>query len=203
MTIISGIAIFVVAVGALSAVSADTERSSVPSNRAADILSRPCNSASASTKPSKATNKNKRQRQGGDNGNSPNACIEVRSTAIAVQEYLQAQGREEKWSLSDERVAEDAWIFSRNLQTEELLRFTKRAASTERVNWTSGASFVQVSTVELDDGFVRVQISARFEGYGESEDRFAPPKKSWPLNSNMALEEHLIAVLQNHFKNAT
>lgn len=105
--------------------------------------------------------------------------------------------------MGDEHVAEDAWTFSRKLERDELLRFTRQEANAQAVNWTSGEAFVQVNTIELDDGFVRVQISVRFNGFGQSEDRFAPPKESWPLTSNFILEGQLISILGKHFKNAT
>jgi hypothetical protein len=135
-----------------------------------------------------------------EGADSAGACLEVRSTALEIQEYLQTYAREEKWNLSGEHVAEDAWTFSRKLEKEELLRYTKNDARTDRVNWTSGVAFIQVNTIELNDGFVRVQVSVRFQGYGQSLDRFAPPKEFWPLKSNATFENQLISVLEKHFK---
>jgi hypothetical protein len=196
------IATLIVIVASPSAIHAQSARSSTPPNPAVDLVSRPCKSI-PDPKRSKSANKNRSKKPGDETGNSTSACIEVHSTAIDVQEYLQAQGREEKWNLSDEHVAEDAWTFSRKLEKDELVRLTKQDASTEHVSLTSGAAFVRVGTVELDDGFVRVQVTARFEGYGQSADRFAPPKESWPLNSNATLENQLISILGRHFKNAS
>jgi hypothetical protein len=197
------VAMLVVIAVPFSAIHAEIAQSSTSPKPAGQVVARPCKSIPVGSKRSKGAHKDISQKLGNASGNATNACIEVHSTAIEVQEYLQAQGREGKWNLSDEHVAEDAWTFSRKLERDELLRFTKPDASTDRVNWTSGAAFVQVSTVELDDGFVRVEISAHFEGYGQSADRFAPPKGSWPLNSNATLESHLLSILGKHFKNAS
>jgi hypothetical protein len=196
------IAMLIVMVASLSAIHAESAQGSTPPNPAVDIASRPCK-RTPDSKRSKGANKNRSKKPGDESANSTSQCIEVHSTAIDVQEYLQAQGREEKWNLSDEHVAEDAWTFSRKLEKDELVRFTKQEASTEHVSLTSGAAFVRVGTVELDDGFVRVQVTARFEGYGQSADRFAPPKESWPLNSNATLENQLISILGRHFRNAS
>jgi hypothetical protein len=195
------IATLIAIVASLSAIHAESAQGPTPPSPA--VVARPCKNIPVDSKRSKSANKNRSQKRGDESGNSTSACIEVHSTAIDVQEYLQAQGREEKWNLSDEHVAEDAWTFSRKLEKDELVRFTKQDASTEHVSLTSGAAFVRVGTVELDDGFVRVQVTARFEGYGQSADRFAPPKESWPLNSNATLENQLISVLRRRFKNAS
>jgi hypothetical protein len=162
-----------------------------------NTATRPCKIAPDTSKPSKEAKKNGKKRLGDVDG-----CLEVRSTTLDVQEYLQAYGREQKWNLSDEHVAEDVWTFSRKLERDELLRYTQNDANTGRVNWSSGLVFVQVKTAELDEGFVRVQIAARFQGYGQSLDRFAPQKEFWPLSSNGSVERQLISALEIHFKNA-
>ena len=178
--------------------AAMAQSSSLP-NSVVVVVTRPCTSSPAGSKRPKGANKSRKAGEG--SGSPASACIEVHSTALEVQEYLQARGRDEKWNLIDEHVAEDAWTFTRKLEKDELLLFTGKDASSASVNWTSGAAFVQVMTTEVDPGFVRVQVSARFQGYGQNPDRFAPPKESWPLNSNTALENHLIAILETHFKN--
>jgi hypothetical protein len=174
-----------------------TAQVSVRNSQPASMVTRPCKIIPDASKPSKQAKKNGKKKLGDADG-----CLEVRSTTLEIQEYLQAYGREQKWNLSDEHVAEDAWTFSRKLEKDELLRYAKKDANTERVNWTSGVAFVQVQTAELDEGFVRVQVSARFQGYGQSLDRFAPPKEFWPLSSGGFLEKQLISALEMHFKNA-
>lgn len=197
------IAIFVVTVAPLSAIQAEIGQSSVPSTLHIDVAARPCKSITVGSKRPKRANKNRSQKPGDENGIATSACVEVHSTALEVQEYLQAHGREEKWNLIDEHVGEDAWTFTRKLEKGELLQFTKRDANSDGVNWTSGVVFVQLRIAELDAGFVRVQVSARFQGYGQNPDRFAPPKESWPLDSNAGLENHLISALEAHFKNTS
>lgn len=186
----------VVALAQLAAISLAAQvsaRNWKPPNTA----TRPCKIVPDTSKPSKEAKKNGKKRLGDADG-----CLEVHSTTLEVQEYLQAYGREQKWNLSDEHVAEDAWTFSRKLERDELLHYAQNDANTERVNWTSGVAFVQVRTAELDEGFVRVQVSARFQGYGQSLDRFAPQKEFWPLISNGSFERQLISALEVHFKNA-
>jgi hypothetical protein len=161
---------------------------------------RPCENVVTRSRPSKAANKNAKKKLEDSDANAAGACLEVRSATLEIQEYLQAYGREQKWNLTDEHIAEDAWTFTRKLEREELLRYTKKDANTDRVNWTSGLVFLQVKTLELDEKFVRVQVSARFQGYGQNGDRFAPQKESWPMSSNSTLENQLISVLETHYK---
>ncbi len=197
------IAAVVAIVGSVSTITAERKQSAALTRTAVGTAARPCNSNPAGSKRKKGTTRNRNQKSGDESENYASTCLEVHSTALDVQEYLQAQGREEKWNLGNEHVAEDAWTFSRKLERDELLHFTKQDANAQPVNWKSGAAFVQVSTLNLDGGFVRVQISAWFEGYGQSVDRFAPPKDSWPLGSNFTLEGQLISILGKHFKNGS
>jgi hypothetical protein len=194
------IALLVLAIAPLSAPLAKTTQSTAPQGPSVDGAVRPCKNIASGSKSSKARKKNGKKNRDDEGANSAETCLEMRSTALEIQEYLQTYGREEKWNLSGEHVAEDAWTFSRKLEKEELLRYTKNDANTDRVNWTSGVAFIQVNTIELNDGFVRVQVSVRFQGYGQSLDRFAPPKEFWPLKSNATFENQLISVLEKHFK---
>jgi hypothetical protein len=197
------VGMLVLAMAPLSVSRPGTIQGSAPGNPSANSLRRPCKNTAIGSKPSKGSTKNGKKALG-DAGTDPAAaCLEVRSTALDVQEFLQAYGREQKWNLIDEQVGEDAWTFSRKLEKDELLRFTKKEANSSGVDWTSGVSFVQVRTAQLEDGFVRVQVSARFKGYGQNPDQFAPPKESWTLSSNTSFENLLISVLQTHFKNAS
>lgn len=167
-------------------------------NPSVDPAARPCKAAKE-TKRSKGAGKNSRRK--GEAGADVVSCIEVRSTALEVQEFLQAYGRDQKWSLLDEHVGEDGWTFTRRLEKDELLSLTKKDANAEGVNWTSGESFVQVETLELDGGYVRVRVTARYRGHGQSSDRFAPPKEYWELSSNFGFENQLISALETHMKN--
>jgi len=197
----AAIALVILVFAALSVSRAKTTIDFAPRSPSVDSLARPCNNTPIGSKPSKGTKKNGKKDLGDAGADSAGACIEVRSRALEIQEYLQAYGREQKWNLSDEHVAEDAWTFTRKLEREEFLRYTKNDANTDRVKWTSGVAFVQVKTVDLGEGFVRVQVSAHFQGYGQSLDRFAPPKEFWPLISNGTLENQLISALEAHYKN--
>jgi hypothetical protein len=198
----SSVAVLIISVGILqlSAICPAKPRLRPQNNSVAGAIARPCKIISSGLKPLKKASKGKQQKLEDEDGDSSGACLEVHSTALEVQEYLQAQAREQKWSLTEEHVAEDAWRFSRKLEKDELLQATKKDGSTARVNWSSGLAFIQVRTTELDDGFVRVQVSARFQGYGQNTDSFAPPKDTWPLKSNFALENNLISILEAHFK---
>jgi hypothetical protein len=122
-----------------------TAQVSARDRKAPNTATRPCKIAPDTSKPSKEAKKNGKKRLGDVDG-----CLEVRSTTLEVQECLQAYGREQKWSLGDEHVADDAWTFTRKLEREELLRYAQNDANTERVNWTSGVAFVQVRMAELD-----------------------------------------------------
>jgi len=174
-----------------------------PGGPSGDSLARPCKNAATGLKSSRATRKAGKQKLDDANAETWRSCLEIHSTVLEIQEFLQAYGREEKWNLIEEQVGEDMWTFTRKLERDELLQFTKRDANSDGVNWTSGVVFVQLKTAELAAGFVRVQVSARFRGYGQNPDRFAPPKESWPLSSSGGLENHLITVLEAHFKNAS
>jgi hypothetical protein len=199
----AAIALVILACAPLSVSRANTNKGFPPGSSTGDSLVRPCMNTATGSKPSKEKKKTGKKNLSDPNAETSRSCLEIHSTALEIQEFLQAYGREEKWKLIEEHIGEDAWTFSRKLGKDELLQFTKRDASSDGVNWTSGVVFVQLRTVELTAGFVRVQISARLQGYGQNPDRFAPPKESWPLSSNGGLENHLISVLEGHFKNAS
>jgi hypothetical protein len=49
-------------------------------------------------------------------------------------------------------------------------------------------------TQELNEGYVRVQISTHFQGNGKPSYKFSgQPATMWPLNSKGILEQELIA----------
>jgi hypothetical protein len=160
---------------------------------------RACSGSSSIKKPSKKQNKKKP----GNSGDAPPAaagCLEVHSAALDILGFLQSFVRDERWGLTDEQNAEDAWTFVRSLGRDELLGYTKSDANPGRKTWTGGKAFIQVRTLELDGGFNRVQVSANFQGYGQSSDQFAPQRESWLLDSNGSLEARLVSALETHFK---
>lgn len=126
------------------------------------------------------------------------ACLEAKGSLLEFQEFFQSYVRAQSWQIADERIIEDGWIFSRSLTKDELLQCAKEGPLAGRVHWTDGKALVQVRTRELDGGFSRVEISARFQGGGQNVDRFTPPRDSWDLESNGTLEKNLIAALDAH-----
>jgi hypothetical protein len=128
------------------------------------------------------------------------ACLEAKGSPLEFQEFFQSYVRAQIWQIIEEKIVNDGWIFSRSLTKDELLQLAKEGLFAGRVNWTDGKVVVQVRTRELDGGFSRVEISARFQGSGQNVDRFAPPRDSWDLESNGALEKNLIAALEAHVK---
>ena len=107
--------------------------------------------------------------------------------------------REQQWRLGTEEASENSWSFSRELSAEELLRYTKEETRPRTVAWTGGSVFVQVATTEIDGGYTRAIVRARFRGYGESRDKFAMQRKWWPLDSNGGLEASIADMLKKHF----
>jgi hypothetical protein len=161
---------------------------------------RPCNITTAAAKSRKETSRNKQKNVQDTPGPGTNACLEVRSTSLDIQEYLQAYAREQKWNIADERVADDTWTSVRILEKKDLLSTTKSNSSNFRVAWTSGKALVKVRAEELEGGFTRVSISAGFVGYGQNADQFATQRQSWPLDSNGTLESQLTSALETHFR---
>jgi hypothetical protein len=130
----------------------------------------------------------------------PGACFEVGSSALEIQEYLQAFTRQHEWKTSGEHLGEDSWAFTRELSKDELVQFIKRSPDTDRIEWTNGVGFLRVNSVALGNGFTRTVIRASFRGFGESADKFATQKKYWELESNGALEESMASALRSHFQ---
>lgn len=163
------------------------------------VAVRACSAVSSANKPSKEPNKRKRGNADNSTAEAP-GCLEVRSSALDILEFLQSFVRDERWILTDEHNAEDSWTISRSLDIDELLAHTKTYTNPVRVNWTGGKAFLRATTLEREGGFHRVQISVIFEGYGQSSDPIATPRKSWPLDSNGSLETRLTSGLETHFK---
>lgn len=128
------------------------------------------------------------------------ACLEAKGSPLEFQEFFQSYVRAQVWQIIEEKIVEDGWIFSRSLTKDELLQFAKEGVFAGRVNWADGKALVQVRTRELDGGFSRVEIIARFQGSGQNVDRFAPPRDTWDLDSTGVLEKSLVAALEAHLK---
>lgn len=158
--------------------------------------SRPCPSRSAHSSP-----KDKSKTKSAASSKEPvSTCLEAKGTPVDLQEFFQTYVREQRWRIRGEKIAEDAWIFSRFLDKDELAQLVKEGPLAGRVKWVEGKALVQIETHELEGGFTRVEVSARFQGGGESLDRFAPPRDSWNLDSNGTLEKILMVALEAHLK---
>lgn len=128
-------------------------------------------------------------------------CTELKGQAIEVQEFLQNTAREQAWHIGENRASEDTWSYVRYLSPEELDKFTDTKVLIESVNFSSGKAAVTVRTTDLTDGYVRVQISAHFQGEGQSNDKISPqPATIWPLTSKGVLEQDLVSALQSAYK---
>jgi hypothetical protein len=130
------------------------------------------------------------------------ACIELAIPHLEIQEYLQSYVRSQEWKIGDEHLTENSWTFSRELSKDELMGATSQDTIPARVDWTSGAALVQVSTVQVADGFARTVIRASFRGYGHNADQFAQQREYWELESNGNLETSIRSALKAHFKAA-
>jgi len=128
------------------------------------------------------------------------ACLEAKEPPLNIQEFFQSYVRVQAWRFADEKIVADGWIFGRALDKDELLQFAKEGIFAGQVAWSEGKAVVLVSTRELDDGYTRVEVSARLQGFGQSVDRFAPERVFWDLESTGLLEKTLIEALEEHFK---
>jgi hypothetical protein len=128
------------------------------------------------------------------------ACIELSASPLEIQEYLQSFSRNQHWTIVEEHVTEDSWIFSQAIKKDELAGSTKAGPGSEKVEWRSGIVLVQISSATLADGFTRTIVRARFRGYGEGADKFTPQREYWELESNGTLEASIVSALIARFK---
>jgi len=158
---------------------------------------RPCadswNDSGTSTKKNRPRSSRKEARP------ETGACIELASSGLEIQEYLQSHAREEQWKITGDQMTEDSWTFSLELGREELLRNTTEDSKKKRVEWDAGTVRVHVNSARLPDGYTRTIIRASFRGYGRSEDQFAMKQEYWELESNNNFENSLVSALQTHF----
>jgi hypothetical protein len=127
------------------------------------------------------------------------ACIELAFSTLDIQEYLQSYARTQPWKISDDRVNEDSWTFSMDLDKNELLRDTTEDSRNRRVEWTGGTVRVHLNTTRLPDGYSRTIVRASFRGQGRSADQFAMQKEYWQLDSNNNFENSIVSALRSHF----
>jgi hypothetical protein len=171
-----------------------------PADQTADRtpIARPCPALSTNSKP--ARKENRKRKGAADSNEAPPACLEAKASALDIQEFLQSFIRDQKWNIRQEKVSEDSWSFFRSLDKDELLRFVDIGPFAGRVNWTAGKALVKVNTSEAEGSFTRVLITAKFTGYGQNADRFAPPQELWKPASNGTLEKSLVSALETHFQ---
>ena len=144
--------------------------------------------------------KKKRPKNSPKESHDAPACIELSASALDIQEYLQSFSRNQHWTIVEEHVTEDSWIFSLAMSKDELVGSTKAGSDSEKVQWRSGSALVQISSVTLADGFTRTIVRARFRGYGEAADKFAPQPGYWELESNGTFEASIVSTLKARFK---
>jgi len=127
------------------------------------------------------------------------ACIELATSWLDVQEYLQSYARQQRWAITADQIAEDSWIFSLEIGKEELLRDTFAESSLKDIEWTGGTVRVHLNSLQLPDGFARTTVQASFRGFGRNTDQFAVKKEYWELQSSNALENSIVSAFRNRF----
>jgi hypothetical protein len=131
------------------------------------------------------------------------ACLELKGEPIEVQEFLQSVVREFQWRVGESHASEDTWSFMRYLNDEDLEKYAETKVLLARgIHRWKNSSLLR--TQELNEGYVRVQISTHFQGNGKPTDKFSGrPATMWSLNSKRIMEQELIGALQIRFKHAT
>ena len=184
--------------GTLASVSAAAPRSQVAQDATNPVRS--CDPGSDEA-PGKNKTSSSRNKKHSEIPAAKPACIEIHRSALLVQESSQKIVRDFQWSVIDEQATEDFWNFSFAISADELVAYTK-SSKEMRISWTAGKASVNVQTVELSEGYTRVLVLAKFDGYGTQEDSFALKRQSWPLSSNGALEAKIADAIRDHFKPA-
>lgn len=164
-------------------------------------ITRPCKMLVTEGKGTRKTPAQKKKRGTQESIQPVQGCLELRLSALDVQEYMQKFVREQNWPVEDELAGEEAWTFAIHLDAQKLSTYTKPYAD-PKMHWRGGKGLVQVRTTEQKDGYTQVVINARFDGYGESEDTFSMRRESWAMESNGILEATLISALELHMKTA-
>ncbi len=182
--------------GALTWLSAASTQQST----AAKPVVRPCADSWSDSSSNAKRNRPKSSRK--ETHQETGACVELAFSALEIQEYLQSYARTQQWKISDDRVNEDSWTFSMELDKDNLLLDTTEDSRSRKVEWTGGTVRVHVNTTQLPDGYSRTIVRARFRGYGRSADQFAMQKDYWQLDSSNNLENSIVSALRSHF-NAT
>lgn len=126
-------------------------------------------------------------------------CREVAGDAVELQEFLQGQGRTQGWHTGENHASEDSWTYVRYFDADELDKYADTAALAGAVKFSAGKAAVIVRTTDIGGGFVRGQITARFQGEGKSTDALGQPATQWPLASSGLLENELIEAIEKNY----
>ena len=120
---------------------------------------------------------------------------------MEIQEFLQNMVREQAWRIGENRVSDDTWSFVRNLDRDELEKYTNTKVLIEPIRFFGGKAAVTLRTAEIAKGYVRVQIIVHFQGDGKSTDKvLGQPVSVWTLKSRGVLEQELLTALQTRYK---
>lgn len=157
---------------------------------------RPCKASDRGHMTPKKPIKQKKHSRSEQQNDTANACVEASGTALHVQEQLQSFVRQQRWAVSNEDINETTWTFDVGFNKEELLHYANPDSSSNRVDWRDGKAAVVVRSWDLGDGFARTIVSAKFQGFGESNDAFATQRSPWTLTSKGTFEAKIIEGLQ-------
>jgi hypothetical protein len=171
-------------------------KSLAASNSLSSTHTRPCSSNPGLPPDSKAAKESPKNKSAGT-PSTPPACLEVKGAPVELQEFLQAFIRDQKWRISQEQASVESLSFVRYLEPEELARFAHTEILGGRIAWTEGKVGVQMTIAEAADGFTRIQVAAKFQGKGSSNQHLARPTNLWPLASRGTLEGSMIAALES------
>jgi hypothetical protein len=189
----------IVVSGLLSAGAITAQQPAAPTTQGTTEFTRPCGANPVLT-PS-AKNKAASKRKQALPPEPAPACLEVKGEPIEVQEFLQTTAREQAWRIGENRASEDTWAYVRYFGPDELEKYADTRVLLEPLKFTSGKAAVTVRTVDIGEGYVRVQISARFQGEGQSTDKVSgQPRSEWTLNSRGVLEQEMATVLRTRYK---
>lgn len=159
---------------------------------------RHCTPTIAATKPAKSTAKLANSPADPSEGGMV-ACLEIQATPIEIQEFIQSLASEHGRTPAQLHTHGDTSTFVRHLEKDELLQYAKTEILAGHITWTEGKAFLEVKVGETADDFTRVQITARFQGHGQTSLALARPTDWWPLASKGTLEGGMIAALESHF----
>ena len=195
----SGIVLVFLSLQLLATVLPSPSSSPPSQTPARDSAVRPC--VPGNDEPATPSRPGKRNKKGASPAQPDDvtSCLEVRASALEVQERLQQFVRAQRWAITDEDVTETLWNFAIPLDKEGLVGYAKPPVGTDRINWQRGKVVVLVRTVSLSGGYARTTVNAQFRGFGESEDTFATQRSFWAWISNGKLEARLTSELRTRF----